>query len=118
MRNSVSCHVVADYFLLRVDPTEGDTISNLKLQKLCFYAQAWALALRDRALFENECEAWAHGPVVPELYDRFKHNGWQAIDPTDLKTDPLSSLSDEDIELLDTVWDKFKSLKVADLEGR
>ena len=39
-----------------------------KLQKLVYYAQAWSLVWDDDALFDEEIEAWANGPVVRELY--------------------------------------------------
>ena len=39
----------------------GDPISNLKLQKLLYYAQAWYLALYDVPLFDDPIEAWVHG---------------------------------------------------------
>ena len=40
-----------------------------KLQKLVYYSQAWSLVWDDDALFSEEIEAWANGPVVRELYD-------------------------------------------------
>lgn len=116
MRNSGSCHVVADYFLLQVDPTSGDTISNLKLQKLCYYAQAWSLALCNKPLFSDRIEAWAHGPVVPVLYDRFRQSSWHAIDPTDLQSDPLAQLPTEDVRLLESVWAKYGKFNGKQLE--
>lgn len=50
----------------------GDRITNLKLQKLLYYAQAWHLALYNRPLFPEDIEAWTYGPVVPEVYHTFK----------------------------------------------
>jgi uncharacterized phage-associated protein len=114
--NSVNCDVVADYFLLQVDLSAGDSITNLKLQKLCYYAQAWSLALHGKPLFPEAIEAWAHGPVVRGLYARFRSNTWQAIDPTALKTDPLARLSPSDIELLDTIWHRYGGLTGRQLE--
>jgi uncharacterized phage-associated protein len=116
MRNSVTCHVVADYFLLKVDPASGDSISNLKLQKVCFYAQAWWLAIKGVPLFGERIEAWAHGPVVRPLYDRFKKYGWQSIDPMDLKSDPLAQLGDEEHLFLDSIWAKYGKFSGRDLE--
>ena len=59
---------VADYFLSLVDEDAGDSMTNLRLQKLLFYAQAWHLALTNRPLFEEDFEAWVHGPVIPSFY--------------------------------------------------
>lgn len=44
----------------------------MKLEKLCYYAQAWSLAWDDVPLFDEDFEAWANGPVCPELYARHK----------------------------------------------
>jgi uncharacterized phage-associated protein len=69
---------VADYFLAFCHQ-HGDVLTNLKLQKLVYYAQAWHLALKDKSLFDDRIEAWVHGPVVPSLYRRFKKYGWEPI---------------------------------------
>lgn len=57
----------------------GDLISNLKLQKLLYYSQAWNLALQGKPLFEEDIEAWVHGPVEPGTYVRFKQSGFKPI---------------------------------------
>ena len=66
---------VARYFLAQSDPDAGDTISNLKLQKLLYYAQGVTLALTGRPLFAEDIEAWQHGPVVPSVYRAYKTAG-------------------------------------------
>ncbi len=45
----------------------GELISNLKLQKLLYYAQGFHLALYDKLLFSEDIEAWQHGPVVRDV---------------------------------------------------
>lgn len=50
-----------------------------RLQKLCYYAQAWYLVFHDRRLFNNEFQAWVHGPVCPELYHEYKEYGFNEI---------------------------------------
>ena len=71
---------VADYFLSK------ESMSPKKLQKLVYYGYAWTIALlNDTAedihfkLFESDIEAWVHGPVVPELYQKYKDFGWHDI---------------------------------------
>ena len=59
-------------YLLNIANKEGDLISNLKLQKLLYYAQAWYLVNHDMPLFKEPIEAWALGPVVKEVYSQFK----------------------------------------------
>lgn len=57
-------------------------ISNLKLQKLLYYAQAWHLALYDAPLFDDKIEAWVHGPVVPGVFREYKEYAWRPITKT------------------------------------
>ncbi|MBF0497087.1 MAG: SocA family protein [Deltaproteobacteria bacterium] len=71
----MTCHDIAKYFLALKDEDAGDLISNLKLQKLVYYAQGFHLALYDKPLFLEPIEAWTHGPVVPELYHAYKQYG-------------------------------------------
>lgn len=44
------------------------TMSTMKLQKLCYYCQAWSLVWDDTPLFDEEFHAWANGPVCKELF--------------------------------------------------
>jgi uncharacterized phage-associated protein len=44
-----------------------------KIQKLVNYSQAWSLVWDERPLFPERIEAWANGPVCPDLYA--KHRG-------------------------------------------
>jgi uncharacterized phage-associated protein len=98
----LSCFDVADYFLALVDEEEGDSISNLKLQKLVYYAQGFHLAMYDKPLFAEKIEAWDHGPVVPELYQKYKSYGAGNIEiPAELD---LSRYPDDVKELLNEVW--------------
>ena len=55
-------------------------MTNLKLQKLLYYAQAWNLAFTGSVLFPDDIEAWVHGPVVPKVFRRFKALGWKPIE--------------------------------------
>jgi uncharacterized phage-associated protein len=54
-------------------------VNNLKLQRLLYYAQAWHLGLYGTPLFPEKFEAWMTGPLIPELYWRFKPHGIRPI---------------------------------------
>ena len=58
---------VAAYILMK-----RGRLSAWKLQKLCYYAQAWSLVWDDECLFTERIEAWANGPVVPFLYKQHR----------------------------------------------
>ena len=66
-------------FLLTDCRNKGDVLTNLKLQKLLYYAQAWYLARFDVPIFSEDFEAWIHGPVLPSQYRRFKTCEWRPI---------------------------------------
>lgn len=47
-------------------------MSHLKLQKLLYYCQAYHLAYFSEPLFDEDFEAWVHGPVCRNVYDILK----------------------------------------------
>lgn len=51
---------------------KSGSMSTMKLQKLCYYSQAWALVWDDSPLFDEDFQAWANGPVCPELFHKTK----------------------------------------------
>lgn len=83
------------------------TISTWKLQKLCYYAQAWSLAWTERELFPEEFEAWANGPVCPELYAA--HRGKYLIGASSLKPGNPANLTAEQRETIDAVLKHYGS---------
>ncbi len=103
--NQLSCYDVSRYFLAQIDEQAGDLISNMKLQKLVYYAQGISLALHDRPLFPESLEAWTYGPVVPELFDTYKRYETGAIPPP--RDMDFSLYDSETRELLDEVYAVF-----------
>lgn len=56
-------------------------MSTMKLQKLCYYSQAWSLVWDDSPLFQEDFQAWANGPVCPELF--YKTQGKYSVIASD-----------------------------------
>jgi uncharacterized phage-associated protein len=79
-------HDIAAYIIGRTGPT-----SAMKLQKLVYYSQAWAVTRLGRPLFSELIQAWAHGPVCYELFDlhrgQFVVSRWQKGNPEVLTPD-------------------------------
>ena len=67
---------IANWFLIYnsyMETNQGaDGMSNLKFQKLLYYAQSAYLALKNAPLFSNNIVAWNHGSVVEEIYQKYK----------------------------------------------
>lgn len=89
---------IANYFTCTIDREEGDSITHLKLQKLIYYAQAWCLVLFNKTLFEEDFQAWSHGPVLPSIYNNYKQYGYEAIPvcncDNNLRTEIIDLLED------------------------
>jgi uncharacterized phage-associated protein len=96
---------VARYFLTLSEPDEGDFITNLKLQKLCYYAQGFSLVLLGGPIFREDLVVWAHGPVVESLYHEYKEHGHQGI-PVPLDFD-VTVFTASEKGLLDDVWNAY-----------
>ena len=78
--STYSVDLVADTLIHLAHERKIGDLTNLKLQKLLYYAQAWNLAFTGNSLFHEDIEAWVHGPVVPRVFRRFKPLGWKTID--------------------------------------
>ena len=102
---------VADYYI-RATLDRGEGLTNLKLQKLLYYAQAWSLALYDRAVFDDPIEAWVHGPVVASVFRRFKQYRWNPItSPAERESVPVTARPH-----LDEVLKVYGSFSATELE--
>ncbi len=66
-------HDIARLFLVR------SPMTHKKLQKLCFYAQAWHYYYYNKPLMQTDFQAWIHGPVSPQLYDIYRRYGFDEI---------------------------------------
>lgn len=115
MAKEYSYELIADYFIGLANET-GSLITNLKLQKLVYYAQAWSLALNNKQLFPTDFEAWVHGPVIPGLYQTYRSNKWGPINK-EISLDSIkSTLTKSDLKLLEEVADVYFELDAYKLE--
>jgi uncharacterized phage-associated protein len=104
----ITCFDIASYFLdLANDDDYRDLISNMKLQKLVYYAQGFYLAKYNQPLFNSAIEAWSFGPVIPELYHEFKKYGSEPIPTLESMKINFSIYDDKTKEILDAVYMVF-----------
>ena len=92
---------IANFYVQLANDLPETDITNLKLNKLCYYAQCWSLVKLGRPLFSDEIQAWDYGPVIPDVYHTFKVCGRNPIgepsehfDETLLDSDELTLLID------------------------
>ena len=100
---------IANWFL------SHDSMTHKKVQKLCYYAQAWYCALYDGSpLFSDEIQAWVHGPVIPSLYPVYADYKWSAIPKADFDA---STLDEKVTDVLDAVYNTYGELSGDQLES-
>ncbi|MBP3195363.1 MAG: DUF4065 domain-containing protein [Cardiobacteriaceae bacterium] len=93
---------------------EKISLSNMKLQKLVFFAHCVAVTALDRRLIKEDeaIVAWKYGPVIPRLYDRLKHYGNRQV--TEIRKNEGDEITDfqefdeGSKKAVDAVWAKYK----------
>lgn len=73
-------------------------MSAMKLQRLCYYSQAWSLVWDDSPLFEEDFQAWESGPVCRELFCKIQEK--ENLKAEDLPGDVLSDYQRDTIDLV------------------
>ena len=112
----LDCLDVAKYFIIRSHESgREDTITNMKVQKLLYYAQSLHLALFDEPLFEQEIQAWRYGPVCPVAYSFY--SGFEANQLPIPSPEILESIPNSQKEVLDEVWQYFGEYHAYSLSG-
>ena len=99
---------IAEFFIDKAN-REKKILTNKKLQKLLYYAQAWSLVLKNQTLFDEKIEAWVHGPAIKSVYIKFKSFGFNSInkEPDEIS---LSKLSKDTKQLLESIWTVYGNL--------
>ncbi|GCL39808.1 putative prophage protein [Sphaerospermopsis reniformis] len=102
----IDCLTVARYFIIKAyqDGIEAE-MTNMKVQKLLYYAQSLYLAMYDQQLFPEEIQAWRYGPVCPPAY-RF-YSEFEAKQLPIPSQESLSEISEDYKQLLEEVWEYF-----------
>lgn len=77
-------------------------ITPLALQKLLYFAQGFQRAFTNAFMFEEDCEAWAHGPVYRNIYFKYRAYGYNPIEEKKLSFEDIS-LTEDEKELLDYI---------------
>jgi|ERR1043165_84820 uncharacterized phage-associated protein len=109
-----SAEAVARYFLWLAGREPGEEpVTHLRLQKLLYYAQGWALGSRGTALFESALEAWPHGPVVRDVYGQFARHERDPIPSEEGRDD--ENLSARDKGLVEWVWGHYGKHSASEL---
>lgn len=113
---------IAAYFVKRAIE-EGSAITQMKVQKVVYFAHGYHLAKTGNPLIREKFQAWKFGPVVPAIYDAFKTYGSQPIAtgdyllPNTISVKAALSVNRDLKESLDGTWVITKELDALKLSA-
>ena len=97
---------------IQAESDSGDGMTNLRLNKLLYFAQGYCLAKYGRPLFMDKIEAWDLGPVVPAVYHQYKGFGKNVIEDSSIDR---GNFSNDDFNLILDVYRNMKQFSTASL---
>lgn len=118
-KNNYTANDIANWFLnenrKQLNFEDSEYITNLKLQKLLYYAQGCYLAKYDKCLFKDEFVAWEHGPVIKAIYDKYKKNGSAGIQYDEDYDDILDENTKEFLRRVYNYFGQYTAWKLRDM---
>ncbi len=86
-----------------------EEVTPLMLQKLLYFIQGIYSALYGKPIFAEDCRAWIHGPVYPEVYELFRDFKYNPIEDARfaLLEGTEEALTDDEKRVIDLVVNTF-----------
>lgn len=86
-----------------------EEVTPLSLQKLLYFIQGVSYAVCGKPMFDEKCEAWAHGPVYPEVYYLFRNFKYNPIEDARFAVleGDTAELSDDERKAIELVTRTF-----------
>ncbi len=94
---------------------EPSPITQMHLHKLLYFAQGWSLAVEGHPLFDEEIQAWKHGPVVPAIRPAFKRFGQEVISKDEASASGVASRQEQ--LLLESIWRQYRRYSASGLRA-
>jgi len=106
------------YAFVKKGIEEGRPVTQMKLQKMVYFAHGVHLASFSRPLIQEDFEAWQFGPVIPSIYQEYKTFGSQPINIKQEYLDKqLGNLDHNAITVIDYTWNTTKNLSASTLSS-
>lgn len=112
-------NTIVDYVIMSLNGDECFSLINLKLQKLIYYIQAWSLGINKQKMMDARFEAWVHGPVCRQLYERLKPTKslYSTISIEDVQNkEAMNEIDPEDREFVNYILENFARYSGPQLE--
>lgn len=114
--------LIADVFV-RLAIREGQPLTQMKVQKMVFFAHGYHLAKYGTPLVRENIKAWKFGPVVPKIYDDYVLYGSNNIIDTSLSKykdssdQNLQKLDEQAKEAIEYTWEATKDVSAIALSN-
>lgn len=118
MKEEVNRNIVENsYYMINLFIENKKMITNLKLQKLMYFVEAYYMAKNpsEDKLFDCAWSAWNYGPVVKELYQMYKKFGSLQITITEREKSIGKNLPKINIKCIEKIYEVFGGLSAFDL---
>lgn len=102
-------------FVINYSNEKGYGVSNLKLQKILYFIQAFFLLNKNEPCFDEDIEAWDFGPVVPKVYREYKRYGSCDIPTIKSYYDSSDFWNSERIKYRDDIINKYDKELIMDV---
>ena len=110
IKQMTSCSTKLELVALYIVNSQYE-VTDLSLQKLLYFVKAFSLGVFDEdAVFDDTCEAWAYGPVFPDIYKKYKTFGDSLIPKINPDPSCFAGLKAEDKKIIDFVLNTFGRL--------
>jgi uncharacterized phage-associated protein len=119
---SYSASLIA-YAFVKKGIEEGRPLTQMKLQKMVYFAQGIHLALHKEPLVKDVFQAWKYGPVIPNIYHTYKYYGSSPIMDTDwillsqFEEKALTTIDEKAKGTIDYTWDLLKDTNAIKLSN-
>ena len=106
---------VAKYMIIRA-MKDDDPITNMKVQKLCYYALGvYSKLYSGKKLFEEDIEAWQHGPVVREVYKEYARRVNAITIPDDYSDLRLNEYEKKAVDITYTYFSQYSAWRLREM---
>lgn len=113
MNKSISILDVAKFLICKFNNDNRD-ITQLQLQKLLYFIEAYYMVKYDKSrLYNEEFYAWMYGPVCKEVYNKYRYFMNYPIVETECEN---LNIDDEDIvNSVNEIYENFGNFSATDL---
>jgi uncharacterized phage-associated protein len=111
------------YAFVKKGMDEGNPISQMKLQKMVYFAHGIHLAIHQKPLIKDAVQVWKFGPVIPSLYQAFKLYGSNPITDFSLANNVASNalgvatLDTDALQTINMTWGALCNLNALQLSN-